>query len=32
MVEEQAVELAEADIPGASLSGRDPEKFKIAEL
>ena len=22
----------EADIPGASLGNRDPEKFKIAEL
>ena len=26
------VELTEADIPGASLGGRDPEKFKVAEL
>ena len=32
MAEERVVELTEADIPGASLGGRDPEKFKIAEL
>ena len=32
MAEERAVELTEADIPGASFSGRDLEKFKIAEL
>ena len=32
MAEERAVELTEADIPEASLGGRDPEKFKIAEL
>ena len=24
--------LTEANIPGASLGNRDPEKFKIAEL
>ena len=24
--------LTEADIPGASLGNRDPQKFKIAEL
>ena len=32
MVQERAVELMEADIPGASLGGCDQEKFKIAEL
>jgi len=32
MAEEQVVELMEADIPGASLGERHPEKFKIAEL
>ena len=32
MAEERAVELTEADIPGASLGGHDFEKFKIAEL
>ena len=32
MAEEQVVQLTKADIPGASLGGRDPEKFKIAEL
>ena len=32
MAEGRVVELTEADIPGASLSDRDPEKFKIAEL
>ena len=32
MAEERLVELTEADIPGASLGERDPEKFKIAEL
>ena len=26
------VELMEADIPGASLGGCDPEKLKVAEL
>ena len=32
MAEEQVVELTKGDIPWASLGGRDPKKFKIAEV